>query len=320
MTIKHPDSIPPDEPAIRARVLRAIAANRVPGVNFPGHFLDIEWREVAGGAVRAALAVGPHCTDADGSVNIVVLGILADNMLAAVARTGATPGARLGTIHLQLQFTGAPVSGDLDAASQLLGRTDGATLQQSLSSSTIRANGKPVCHASGEYALLVAPPGVTLGPLPWERTEPAPVSPVNVDELEPSERVILSVCDAALANASSGASFIQRFWGGTLRETPRGAVNRVTIGPHIANRVGHVQGGILVGLAASTACAAAPSAMMLSNVSAWYLSPGRGTALTVRSRVLHAGHTITVVRTEIKTADGHRVVEAVSNHVARKRD
>jgi len=36
--------------------------------------------------------------------------------------------------------------------------------------------------------------------------------------------------------------------------------------------------------------------------------------------VVHAGRTIAVVRTEIKTSAGERVLEAVSHHVARKRD
>jgi acyl-coenzyme A thioesterase PaaI-like protein len=307
-----------NDQTIRTRVLRAIAGNRIAGLHFPGHFLDIDWKEVSGGTARATLEVGPHCNDANGAVNIVVLGILADNMLAAVARTGAAIGARMGTLHLQLQFTGATVTGDIDATSQLVGRTEGAMLQQLLSSSTILANNKPVCHASGEYALLDAPPGVTLGPLPWERTKTEPVLPIDADMIEPCEHSILRACDAALGKASTHTSFIQHFWGGVPRCNAQGAGNRVMIGPHIANRVGHVQGGILLGLAATNACVAAPAAMMLSNVSAWYISPGRGTALRIRSHVLHAGRTITVVRTEIKTTDGERVIEAVSNHVARK--
>ncbi|MHB8907369.1 MAG: acyl-CoA thioesterase domain-containing protein [Syntrophales bacterium] len=319
MTPTHSSAVHPHDHAIRDRVLRAIAANRIPGVNFPGHLLDIEWLEVAGGNARAKLTAGPHCSDTNGALNIVAMGILADNMLAAVARTGTPPGARLGTIHLQLQFTGEAAVGDIDAVSHLLGRTEGAALQQLMTQATLSAKGKPVCHASGEYSLLDPPPGVTLGPLPWERTEPAPVSPVDHDTLTPPERTILEASDTALAKATGLTSFIQYFWGGVPRSTAQGASNRVMIGPHIANRVGHVQGGILIGLAAANACAAAPSAMMLSNLSAWYISPGRGTALGIRSRVLHAGRTITVVRTEIKTAGGRRVLEAVSNHAARSR-
>lgn len=317
---KHCNSMQSNDQAIRARVLHAIAGNRMPGLHFPGHFLGIEWRKVVGGTARLSLADGPHCRDANGAVNIVALGILVDNALAAPARTGAAPGARLGTIHLQLQFTGAPLTGDLSAESRLLGHTEGATLQQSLSAATFRANGKSICYASGEFMLLDAPPGVTLAPLPWERKdkEPPRILPVDAGELETYERAILKACDTALANASPQASFIQHFWGGVPRRITQGASNRVAIGPHIGNRVGHVQGGILFGIAATNACAAAPEAMMLSNASVWYISPGRGTTLSVKSRVVHAGRTIAVVRTEIKTDAGDRVVEAVTHHVARK--
>ena len=58
--------------------------------------------------------------------------------------------------------------------------------------------------------------------------------------------------------------------------------------------------------------------MMLSNASAWYISPGRGKSLYVRSRLVHAGRTIAVVRTEIKTSDGERVIEVITQHVARE--
>jgi acyl-coenzyme A thioesterase PaaI-like protein len=81
-----------------------------------------------------------------------------------------------------------------------------------------------------------------------------------------------------------------------------------------------VQGGISFGMAAACACAAVPSTMMLSNVSAWYISPGHGKSLTVKSRVVHAGRSIAVVRTEVKNATGERVLETVTHHVARKRD
>lgn len=311
-------SMQSNDQAIRARVLRAIAGNRIAGLHFPGHFLGIEWWEVAGGTARLALADGPYCRDANGVINIAALGIFIDNALAAPARTGASPGARLGTIHLQLQFTGAPATGDLSAESRLLGRTEGVALQQSLSSATFHADGKSVCHASGEFVLLDAPPGVILAPLPWERSEPPRTVSVDVGELKTHERAILKACDTALANASPQASFIQHFWGGVPHRTVRGASNRVAIGPHIGNRVGHVQGGILFGIAATNACAAAPEAMMLSNASVWYISPGRGASLSVRSRVVHTGRTIAVVRTEIKTDAGERVVEAVTHHVARK--
>ncbi len=320
MARNRSDSPTPDEQSIRSHVLRAIAANRIPGLHFAGHFLGLEWREVTSDTARMVMAEGPHCRDADGTVNLVALGILADNILATPTRTEAPPGARVGTIQIHLQFTGAEITGNLDAGARLLGRSEGEALQRSLAAGTISAQGRTVCHASGEFVLLDAPPGVTLAPLPWQRKDPPRIEPVDVDELDPLERAILSACDAALAKASPHASFIQHFWGGVPRRSAQGASSRVAIGPQIGNRVGHVQGGALLGLAATNARAAAPAATMLSNLSAWYISPGRGAALRIRSRVVHAGRTIAVVRTEIKTAAGERVLEAVSHHVARKRD
>lgn len=312
--------VPVSDHPIRARVLQAIARNRVPGLHFAGHFLDIQWRRLADDTAGLAIPDGPHCRDANGTVNIAALGILADNALSTPARFGATPGARLGTVFLQIQFTGAPVTGDLGAEARLLGRSEGAIRQKSMSSAIFSANGKTIGHATGEFVLLEAPPGVTLAPLPWERQELPRTLPVDAGPLEPHERAVLEACDAALARATPQASFIQQFWGGVPRRTVQGAGSRVAIGPHIGNRVGHVQGGILFGLAATSAGAAAPPGMMLSNASAWYISPGCGDALAVRSRVLHTGRTMAVVRTEIKAAGGERVLEALTQHIKRKRD
>lgn len=309
-----------NDQTIRARVLHAIAGNRSPGLHFPGHFLDIEWKDVTGGTARATLEDGPHCRNANGTINMMALGLLADFVLAASVRTGTPLGARLGTIYLHLQFTGEAITGDINATSLLLGYSEGVTLQKSLSSGTMHARGKLICHASGEFVLLEPPPGVTLGPLPWERAEPPSIFPVDIGKLESHESAILKACDAALAKASPQTSFIQNFWGGAPRRSTQGASNHVVIGAHIGNRVGHVQGGILLGLAATNACAAAPAAMMLSNVSAWYISPGRGDEIRIRSRLVHTGRTTAVVRTEIKTTGGERVLEAVSQHAACKRD
>ncbi|MHB8769988.1 MAG: acyl-CoA thioesterase domain-containing protein [Syntrophales bacterium] len=318
MTRTHSAFPNPADQAIRDRVLRAIAANRVPGLHFAGHFLDLRWREVTADTACMAMAAGPHCRDADGAVNLVALGILVDNILATPTRTEAVPGARLATIQIHLQFTGAPIAGDLAAEGRLVGRSEQALLRRELSAATISAAGTAVCHASGEFALLDAPPGVTLAPLPWQRHDPPPIAAVDAGKFSPGERAILKTCDAALAKASPQASFIQHLWGAPPRRSSQGAANRVAIGPHIGNRVGHVQGGALLGLAATTARAAAPAEMLPAAISAWYISPGRGAALSIRSRLLHAGRTLAVVRTEIKTASGERVLEAVSHHVARK--
>ena len=305
--------------AIRAQVLRGIAGNRTPGLHFPGYFLDLMWPHLADNRARVAIADGAHCRDADGAIDISVMALLADSALATAARTHIAPGARLATLYMQMQFTGAPARGDIHADARPLGVSEGGALRQMMSEATIFADGKPVCFTNGAFAALDPPEGVKLAPLPWQHTRSLKAPLLAEHELDAHERAILKACDAALAKISRDASFIQNFWGGVPRRTAGGASNRVAIGPHIGNRVGHVQGGISFGIAMNCACAAAPAGMLLSNASAWYIGPGRGRALNVKSRVVHAGRTIAVVRTEIKTAAGERVLEVVSHHVARER-
>jgi acyl-coenzyme A thioesterase PaaI-like protein len=304
---------------IRAHVLRGIAGNRTPGLHFPGFFLDIHWHEVGGEAARVSIADGAHCRDANGEMDVAALAILADTALATSTRVLVEPGARLATIHMQIQFTGEPATGEVSADAQLLGFSSGSALRQSMTTATLHANGKAVCYASGEFVTLNPPPGVTLAPLPWQDAQARPVPQLDEGALDANERRILKACDAALAKASAKRSFIQHFWGSTPKRTAHGAAMRVAIGPHIGNRVGHVQGGISFGMAAACACAAVPATMMLSNVSAWYISPGHGKSLDIKSHVVHAGRSIAMVRTEIQTATGERVLETVTHHVARKR-
>lgn len=308
----------PDADHIRARLLRAIAGNRIAGLNFPGYFLDIEWGDITGESARFAIADGPHCRDASGEVDIAALAVLADMALATTTRRGVAPGTWLATtLHMQMQFTGAPAKGSVSASARLLDLSVGTALRRSLSSAVLCAHGQPVCHASGEFVLLEPPPGVQFASLPWLHASRSELAPVKESALDAHERAILKAGDAALAKSSPQAAFIQHFWGGAPKQTASGASNRVAIGAHLCNRVGDVQGGIVFGIAAHCAASAVAPGMMLSNVSAWYISPGRGKALVVKSRLVHAGRNIAVVRTEIKTSSGKRVLEAVTHHVAK---
>ena len=129
---------------------------------------------------------------------------------------------------------------------------------------------------------------------------------------------VYAACEAALAQnaADPRFSFLQYFWGLLPEATAEGAQCVVRIGPQLANRVGHVQGGILMGVAAETAKRAVPSHPVLSNISAWFTGPGRGGDLLARSWAVHTGRSLAVVRTEITGPDGARVLEATSAHAA----
>ncbi len=58
----------------------------------------------------------------------------------------------------------------------------------------------------------------------------------------------------------------------------------------------------------ATAAAAVPGSLM-TGASAWYISPGTGERLGVKSTILQSGKTIAVVRTEVRS--GQRLVLAM---------
>ena len=63
-----------------------------------------------------------------------------------------------------------------------------------------------------------------------------------------------------------------------------------------------------------------PDHPAVSTVSAWYISPGQGKSLTARSKIVHAGRSFAVVRTEVRNADRSLVLTAVSNHASLSRE
>jgi len=305
-----------DAGAIRNQVLLGLAGNRSPGFHFPGYFLQLAWPRIGKDSIDETMPVGPHCRNANGEINLAALGVMLDTALATAPRLRIEPGARQATVQLNVQFTGQPARGDLMMTSKLMGFTADTAVRQSLASGVLFSEGKPVCYANGTFMVLPPPTSVTLAPLPWQRNEGLQTEPLPTSALDAGERMVVRACEAALVKADKDHSFIEHFWGVLPEPTNDGARCRVKNGQHLGNRVGHVQGGILLGLAAATAKAAVPRHPLLSSVAAWFISPGKGEALRIRSKVLHAGRSFAVVRTEIRTSDGTRVLEAVSNHAA----
>jgi uncharacterized protein (TIGR00369 family) len=305
-----------DTESIRRRTLAALAANRAPGFHFAGYFLELAWPHIGEREVVQTMAAAEHCLDAQGNVSPAALGVAVDGALASAARLGTESGGRLATVNLTVQYTGHAASGLISAEAALEGFSEGASASLALTRCVLMSGGRAVCYASGTFVPLPSPAGVTLAPLPWQQQDATRPPPLALDALAERERAVVDAADKALARADSKLGFIQRFWGVMPRATSGGASCRVPISPQIGNRVGHVQGGILLGLAEATASAAVPSQSAVSTISAWYISPGQGTALSVRSRVVHAGRSFAVVRTEIRNADRRLVLEAMSNHAS----
>ena len=309
-----------NDEALRQAVLSGIARDRTPGLSFTGHFLDVAWPRVGKEGATVALSPRPQCTDQRGDIELTALLMALDNALATPTRLFIRPGERIATAHLHAQFTGAPLAGDLAIDTTFEGLTRGDATGQLLARGSASAGGAAVCHGSGVFVRLPPPPGARdMAPLPWQVVaQPAP-PPLQERDLDARERVILAACDAALAaGATGGASFLRRFWDILPAARHGGAYCRTTTGPHMANRVGHVQGGILLGIAAETARAAVPRHSVLSNISAWFLSPGRDAHLECRASIVHEGRSFAVVRSEITGAGGVRVFEAMTAHAAPK--
>jgi len=306
----------PEADHIRRRVLEGLALNRTPGFHFPGHFLALVWPHIGTDTVVETMRAGPHCVDATGAVHPTALGVMLDTALATAPRLAIEPGARQATVHLNVQFTGEPARGELRMETKLEGFSASNAVRQALARGDLYADGKAIAYGTATFVVLPTPPGVTLAPLPWQEANREPVRALSADELDASERSVYAASERALAAAQAGHSYVEHFWDALPVATKDGARCRVQIGPRLGNRVGHVQGGILFGLATATAQAAVPRHPMLSNVSAWFISPGRGEGLAIRSKIVHAGRSFAVVRTEVFTKDGTLVLEAVSNHAA----
>lgn len=307
-----------DDRAIRERVLRGLALNREPGFHFAGNFLDVSFDQVSPAASRLSLAPGPHCADADGQIDLGSLAMLADLALAATVRANLERATRLATVSMNLELTGVPRAGRLEAAGEFRGffREGSGRLGQSRVVVTSAAG--EVAFGSGSFMALRPPAGVTMHPAPNRRREDAVPPPLAESDLKRDEARILRQADDALARvAADGGAFVQRFWGYQPRRVAGGAAATMKNGPHIGNRVGHAQGGIQLGLAAVTASAALPANWALTGISGWFVSPGEGVALRARAEIVHHGRLTAVVRTQVTGKEKRRVIEVVTTHACR---
>src|SRR6185503_6343692 len=164
------------------------------------------------------------------------------------------------------------------------------------------------------FMSLEPPPGLTMFPL-----QPTRIHEVALPEessFSDSEREILRRADAALAPGEG--SFISRFFGIAPRKTAAGASCELQNGLHVGNRVGHAQGGILMGLAARTASVAVGPGWTLASITAAFGSPGEGGSLEATACVIDGGRWTAAARTEVIVPGGRRVLEVVTTHARLK--
>jgi len=293
---------------MRRRVLRAIALNRTPGYHFPGNFIDLSFDRVQSADTRLSY-------QNDDPADIGSLAVLADFALGTSIRADLDPATRLATVSMTLELAAMPRAGLVSAASRCHGFVGEADGRIGRARVVLEDAGGELGYGSGAFMVLKPPPGVTLHPVPMRRRGDAEPALLGERELEPDELSIVRHADEALERAArSGQPFLRHFWGLLPEAASGGASCVMPNGPHVGNRVGYVQGGILFALGAATAMAALPETWKLSSVSAAFISPGQGPALKAQASVLHQGQRVSVVRTEIRRSDGRLVLEAMSTH------
>ena len=194
-------------------------------------------------------------------------------------------------------------------------RSEGMLAYQVLAK--VSADGVPVCYGTGTFMVLEPPPGVALYSMSHRKETDPPIAPLAERELKRDEKKVLAIADAALAEMRAGGNFIKSFWGVKThaRHTGAGgAVGALNNSPHVGNRVGHLQGGVTMGLGVATAETALPANWMLSAVTAWYIRPGEGRVIKANSKIIHQGRLTAVVRTEITGKNNKRVMEMITTH------
>ena len=167
---------------------------------------------------------------------------------------------------------------------------------------------------SGTWVSPPAPKGKVMRGLPWEGGENGRQWPLlKKNELDAVEKKVLSRFAKAMRTAPHN-DVLAPLCDPLVKRTANGASGKLVVGMQIGNRVGHVQGGFLMHAALVTAATAVPDHPLLTGASAWYISPGEGKVISIRSTLLQRGRNVAVVRTELFNAGRKRVLEVISNH------
>jgi acyl-coenzyme A thioesterase PaaI-like protein len=299
--------------ALYQRVQRTLVISREAGLAFPGVFMASSGRRAGDDTVIVTFKDDPAFRDGRGELDWCALGALVDAALGTASDVKTGPRVRP-TAHIELQMTGASTQGDIIVEGHFVAFSERSRVRQSLVSAAIKSGETLIGHASAAFVLLDLPDDKARMPWPWvpEGFRPAHQDSVTFDS---NELKTLESCEIAEAAATEAHPFIEHFWCGIPEAGEGKAYLQVSVTPHVANRAGHVQGGLLLGTAVKVANTAAPQNMRLSNLSVYFVRPGVGPVLDVHSNVTQQGRSLAMVRTQIIGTSGKLVLETTSQHV-----
>ena len=297
-----------------ARVLKALSLQRAAPWHLPGYYLGIAYESV--NKDHASLSMGlDNNLDVHGRPLPVALCILADVALAASIRGEVGFETRLATVSAKLTFTGRHATQRLIANSHRRFQSDDNAIAVRNSGVTILSAETPICFAEGSFAVLERPADRPVQSQPdhhsWDQIELLDVSELTAHE-EDAYRRAQQTSDkrAKDKTAADRTTFTEAFWGLTPTGQSHTATCDIQCGLHIGNRVGHVQGGVLLGLAITTSLATVKDGWRVLEINANFIRPGTEGTLTATSHIVNTGRNLAVVLCEIKTATGRLVLHA----------
>jgi acyl-coenzyme A thioesterase PaaI-like protein len=283
------------------RALLAVGRTRALGLHFYGHFLGIEGDFPRDGRATLRLIGEPPGVGTQ-SCSMVSVATLADLALGAAIRSMCKPGERLGTVTLSVQHLPTPTDGPLHAEAY------NVQLDGDLGMSQCICHGPrgAVALAQGRFVRMQVPEGRSWKLMPWEQPPDTDIPTPSIAELDDDESLaiesaLLAGVRAITRRTNVSAEILNFQWADSVEN---GAGGIMPVGPHVANRAGHVQGGALYGAAAMVAERAlnAPG-WSIADGHYQFLRPGDGDAILATATVLRRGRRMAYVVSRLRVGE-----------------
>lgn len=298
--------------AIIERLLRAMHHNREAGSSFAGDMMDL-WSEVTPEGARMSIAPSVHVVDTNGIVDPLCFSAFVDIALARAVRASTRYPERMATTVMNLRLNGAPLKAPIVAEGIFEGWSVGTEGMLATSHADLIGPDGPVGTASGQFAALGG------GDMPVRFYDVEPLDPLKLSELTDGEQMILARAKRALQHAqANNSSFIDEFWDIAVETSDSGARSTFRNGPHAANLVGHLQGGLQMGLAEKTASAALGTGWVMTTLNACFVRAGVSTEFVTTSEFVHRGRTTAVLSNRLRDEQGRILLETTSTHAKAK--
>ncbi len=284
---------------------------------FPAHFLDIFFEAAAADRSAAALMhAGAHCLDGAGRVSHAALAVLADVCMAAAVRAHAGREVRIATLTMRLSFGVLPAAGRLRATARVRMMPAQLAMNTAIAGIEIQdEGGHALCSGEATFAALENRQQTAHHPLPTASTLTGCLQP---DALTAQERAVWEHACACAGEDRSGRSFLERFW--ALRpDSPAGMAAgtgwSVALGRHNSNRVGHLQGGAMLGMLASACSLAVEQRYGLVDIAVQYLDAAKEAPVALHAMPVRSGSNSAASHASLRGADGRMLACAQANLV-----